>query len=232
MPVVAPTLLLGKAYMLAALTFCPPAGFRPEAEVVFKPEATVYDYATPVSHLTKTVPLKDISKPPKGSRYVAGHTMGSTESSIHTGSTYEFKHITDETGRMCLYLRKARFTITYKTTVRIGAELKDYPCRRDVTKKHEEQHVAIGQETIIDSLPGIRAAIKSSMRRVSPKTPFPRAQLQLRYATAMEKMRAAVAPAIGEMEKTFHARQAEIDTFKNYKAESDRCPHEKLDIRN
>lgn len=227
----APALLLGKAYILVGLTFCPPPEKKPEIEVTFKHQKPTYDYSVPIKELTRRLKIaKGEQSTDLQTHHVVSHTMGMTETSVVRQYKYSFRYLSDGTGKTCLYLQSGVLAITHKTEVYIGKELKDYPCRKEKTLAHENKHVSIGKEAIEDSIDDIRRELKSSAGRKVPKIPLRESDVAGRMKKIQEKILDDVRHVIKKMEKKLADRQAVIDTPENYKYESGLCPHERVKV--
>lgn len=224
----APALLLAKAYVLAGMTFCPPPDSPLQAEVVFKPEKTVYDYEVPVKELTSIAKKERKEEDtPRNSSFVVTHTMGMTKIKNWREFDFDFRYIKDKSGKACIYLSKTRVTLSHKTTVYIGKELKKYPCRLRVTQAHENRHVDIGRKAIEENLDEVRKTLQRAASRV-PKTPLPARSIDARMQEVQDRIVAEIQKLMKKVAKISEKRQAVIDTPENYKYESGLCGQEKF----
>ena len=204
-------------------------------KVIFNHEKPVYDYSVSVKDLTRRLnAVRGEKSTDLKSRHVSSHALGLTETSIVRQYAYSYKHITEYSSagrKSCIYLKSGTLTLTHKTNVFIARELEDYPCRKEKTLDHENRHVAIGKNTVEESVDDLRRELKSSASRKVPKIPLREKDIEGRMKTIQNKIMEDLRYVIKKMEEKKNERQAEIDTPENYKYESGLCPHEKLKLR-
>jgi hypothetical protein len=223
-PVLGP-LFLSKAYVLAALTVCPPAEARPQIEVTFGAAMTKYTEKYPSVRLKALMAKNKDSTLATDSRATV---FGVTSSDVTDEMSFVFRTLTDRAGNQCIYIEKAAFHITYAPSVYVSSDILDLACSYQVTRAHEQTHVAIDYKVMQDYLPYIKRDMAKYLDNYAARGfgPYPRDSLPRYKAEIAQQTQIAAAPMIEKLRDARRAQQGSIDTKENYKRESDKCPQD------
>lgn len=129
-----------------------------------------------------------------------------------------------EPGRICVALGEARgLWRLSKLEVDIVREHPPGTCPHAVIRAHEDQHVAMAQRLFIRHAGAIRARlgqlVAQSRPSLSTMTPAQATQV------LRDQLMAGLKTTLAAFERDLARANAAIDTPRNYKAETAKCPH-------
>jgi len=193
--------------LLAGLSSCP-APPPAVIEVRFRTEPAVYNRDVTAADISRMT--RHNGKMPDGSQAIP---LGVTQGGMAHGYETVFRE-KKKGGDVCLSLEKVVLDIHYAPKVYIAKEYHRI-CKYELTKAHEDRHVAADIEIQTKHLPALKKALTAAARAVDTRKPVPAALLDERKQKIRQGIKDAMESARAKVLAERNKAHAELDSPEN-----------------
>jgi len=205
---IVPDFLTQPAFViLAGFSSCP-APPPAVIEVRLRTEPTVYILDATAAEITRMTGHS--GKMPDGSQAIP---LGVTLGGMAHGYETVFRE-KKQGGDACLSLEKVVLDIHYAPKVYMAKEYHRI-CKPELTKAHEDRHVAADIKIQTKHLPALKKALAAAVRAIDTRTPVPEAQVAERKLKIRQSIKDAMEPARAKVKAERSKKHAEYDSPEN-----------------
>lgn len=125
-------------------------------------------------------------------------------------------------GQFCVYLTRLKMDVGYNdTTVYIANKYRPGSCQYQAIREHENEHLRIFEEMLLEYLPTIRRSIQAAAEIIGPVwTTRPNEAKRM----IGQRIRYRLDSHVDKLERETSKTQAAIDTPENYRRVQANCP--------